>query len=57
ALVGLATFIALYESVSTSLVWIGLVGILTPTLVGMLAALYPARVAAHVPPAEAVRYE
>ncbi|MBE7532012.1 MAG: ABC transporter permease [Ardenticatenaceae bacterium] len=57
ALVGLATFIALYESVSTSLVWIGLVGILMPTLVGMLAALYPARVAAHVPPAEAVRYE
>ncbi|HUM68668.1 MAG TPA: ABC transporter permease [Chloroflexota bacterium] len=57
ALVGLVTFVALYESASTSLVWIGLVGVLTPTLVAALAALYPARVAARVPPAEAVRYE
>lgn len=57
AVVGLATFIALYESASTSLVWIGLVGVLTPTVVAALAALYPARVAARVPPAEAVRYE
>jgi hypothetical protein len=57
AVLGLVTFIALYESVSTSLIGIGLVGIVMPVLVGAVAALYPARVAARVPPAEAVRYE
>lgn len=55
--VGLSIFVALYESVSANLGWVGLAGVLMPTLVGALAALYPARVASHAPPAEAVRYE
>jgi putative ABC transport system permease protein len=54
---GLATFVGLYETLSPSLSWIGLAGVLTPVIVGALAALYPARVAARVLPAEAVRYE
>jgi putative ABC transport system permease protein len=57
AMLGLAIFAGLYETVSLSLGWIGLVGVLTPVAVGALAALYPARVAARIPPAEAVRYE
>jgi hypothetical protein len=56
-LLGLITFAAIYQALSLNLLWIGAVGLLTPVLVGALAALYPARVAAHVPPAEAVRYE
>jgi putative ABC transport system permease protein len=57
AALGLVTFVGLYETISPSLGWIGLVGVLTPVIVGALAATYPARVAARVPPAEAVRYE
>jgi hypothetical protein len=57
AILGLAIFAGLYETVPSSLGWIGLAGVLTPVVVGALAALYPARVAAHIPPAEAVRYE
>jgi hypothetical protein len=57
AALGLAAFVGLYGTVSPSLGWIGLVGIGLPILVGLLAALYPARVAAGVLPAEAVRYE
>jgi hypothetical protein len=57
AALGLALFVGLYQSVSSSLGWIAAVGVLAPLLVGALAALYPARVAARIPPAEAVRYE
>jgi hypothetical protein len=57
AALGLATFVGVYETFSPSLGWITLVGVLTPAIVGALAALYPARVAARVLPAEAVRYE
>jgi cell division protein FtsX len=57
AVLGLAVFVGLYETVSPSLGWIGAVGVGLPVEVGLLAALYPARVAANVPPAEAVRYE
>jgi putative ABC transport system permease protein len=57
AALGLALFVGLYQSVSSRLVWIAAVGVLAPLLVGALAALYPARVAARIPPAEAVRYE
>jgi hypothetical protein len=57
AALGLALFAGLYQTVSSSLVWIAAVGVLAPLLVGALAALYPARVAARIPPAEAVRYE
>jgi hypothetical protein len=56
-ILGLAIFAGLHETVPSSLGWIGLAGVLTPVVVGALAALYPARVAAHIPPAEAVRYE
>jgi putative ABC transport system permease protein len=57
AALGLALFAGLYQSVPASLGWIAAVGVLAPLLVGALAALYPARVAARIPPAEAVRYE
>ena len=54
---GMGLFVYQYQVFPPSLVWIGLVGVGVPGLVGAIAALYPARVAARVPPAEAVRYE
>jgi len=57
AVLGAGVFTALYETVSLNLLWIGLAGAGLPVVVGLLAALYPALVAANVPPAEAVRYE
>jgi cell division protein FtsX len=57
AILGLAVFAGLYEALSQNLLWIALVGIVVPVIVGTLAATYPARVAASVPPAEAVRFE
>ena len=57
ALLGSLVFLFLYQSISS---WLGiaiLLGISLPGLVGALAAIYPARLAAMVPPAEAVRYE
>jgi len=55
--IGLGVFMLLYEAASLSLVWVGLIGVLVPVIIGALAALYPARVAANVPPSEAIRYE
>jgi len=54
---GLAVYLGLYRSVGAGLLWAVLAGLGVPTLVGMLAAAYPARVAAAVAPAEAVRGE
>lgn len=56
AAVGLAIFWALYRSLPASPA-VGLLPPLAAGLVGALAALYPARLAARVPPAQAVRYE
>lgn len=57
ALAGTLTFFYLYQSISADMTVAILLGISLPGLVGALAALYPARLAANVPPAEAVRYE
>lgn len=57
ALAGTLTFFYLYQSISADMMVAILLGISLPGLVGALAALYPARLAANVPPAEAVRYE
>lgn len=57
ALAGLLAYFYLYRSVSSALALVILLGISVPGLVGALAAIYPARLAARVPPAEAVRYE
>ena len=54
---GLAVYLGLYRSVGIGLLWAVLAGLGVPTLVGALAAAYPARVAAAVAPAEAVRGE
>ena len=57
ALVGMLAYFYLYRSISSDLLLVILLGISVPGLVGALAAIYPARLAAKVPPAEAVRYE
>lgn len=57
ALAGMLAFLYFYQSISSSLGLAILLGISLPGLVGALAALYPARLAASVPPAEAVRHE
>ena len=57
ALLGSLTFVYLYHTIVPGLILAMLVGMSVPGLVGALAALYPARVAARVPPAESVRYE
>ena len=57
ALAGSLAFLYFYKSVSPDLALVILLGMSLPGLVGALAALYPARLAAKVPPAEALRYE
>ncbi|RLB32862.1 MAG: hypothetical protein DRH12_19015 [Deltaproteobacteria bacterium] len=57
SLLGLGAFLALYHVLSWALLWIVVLGVTLPGVAGVLAALYPARVAAKVPPAEAVQYE
>jgi hypothetical protein len=54
---GLSVYLALYRSVGAGLLWAVLAGVGVPVMVGVLAAAYPARVAAGVPPAEALRAE
>ena len=55
--IGLCVYIILYRVLSLGLLWVGLAGVGLPFLVGSLAGLYPAWLAARVLPAEAVRYE
>jgi len=57
ALAGSLAFLYFYKSASPDLALVILLGMSLPGLVGALAALYPARLAAKVPPAEALRYE
>lgn len=57
ALAGVLVYFYLYRSVSSGLALVILLGVGVPGLVGALAAIYPARLAALLPPAEAVRYE
>ena len=56
-LAGSLAFLYFYKSASPDLALVILLGMSLPGLVGALAALYPARLAAKIPPAEAVRYE
>ncbi len=57
ALVGGSLFWGLYRTLSAGLAGALLLGAALPGLVGFLAALYPAQVAARMPPAEVVRFE
>jgi putative ABC transport system permease protein len=59
AITGGGIFLYLYglDALSVGLGLALLAGVSAPGLVGVLAALYPARVAARVPPAEVLRYE
>jgi len=57
AALGLTVFLTLYRTLAPNLAWVGATGAGLPALVGLLAAAYPAHVAAHIPPAEAARYE
>ncbi|MBU4224385.1 MAG: FtsX-like permease family protein, partial [Chloroflexi bacterium] len=57
ALLGSAVFLGLYRMLSPAFASVIVLGVAVPGLVGALAALYPAWVAARVLPAEAVRYE
>jgi ABC-type antimicrobial peptide transport system permease subunit len=57
ALAGGLAYFYLYRSASMNLMLAILSGLSLPGLIGALASLYPARLAARVPPAEAVRYE
>ena len=54
---GLGIFTSLYHSFSPGLAWAAAAGILVPALVGILASIYPAWMAAKIPPAVAVHYE
>lgn len=54
---GLSVYLALYRSVGAGLLGAVAAGLGVPVAVGVLAAAYPAQVAARVPPAEAVRGE
>lgn len=55
SLVGLSLFLFLYQSISTNLIIIGIVGLLSPVVVGLLASIYPSALAAKVLPAENIR--
>ena len=57
ALVGCGAGLLLYRQLSVAWVPTALIAMGVAGLVGALAALYPARLAAQVPPAEALRYE
>ncbi|MBC7228469.1 MAG: ABC transporter permease [Thermoflexales bacterium] len=54
---GLSVYLALYRSVGMGMVWALLAGLGVPVGGGVLAAAYPARMAARVPPVEALRAE
>jgi cell division protein FtsX len=56
-LVGLTAYGLLYRGLPAQAWWVTLPALGVPVLVGAVAAWYPARQAARVPPAEAVRYE
>jgi len=57
ALLGSLAYVYLYRVITPGLFPTMLIGVCVPGLIGALAAVYPARVAARVLPAEAVRYE
>ncbi|MDI7274686.1 MAG: ABC transporter permease [Anaerolineae bacterium] len=53
----LAAFALFYRAFSAAMAWAAALGLALPVAAGALAALYPARLATTVPPAQAVRYE
>ncbi len=54
-LIGLETYLVLYGILGLQLGWAVLAGLMLPMGVGLIAAIYPAWVAARVPPAEGIR--
>jgi hypothetical protein len=56
-IIGLLVFLGLYHGISISALWIILSSILTTTLIGIIASIYPSRIAANVPPSEVLHFE
>jgi len=55
--VGLAAYVVLNKDLPPMVALVGLLSLCMVSLVGMLSSLYPAAVAARVPPAVALRHE
>lgn len=58
SVIGICAFWGLYHQIAvTSLLWISGIGVMMPTMVGALAAGYPARIAADILPIESLHQE
>lgn len=57
SLLGLLVFLGLYQRINASALWIIPLNIATTTLIGIIASIYPSRIAALTPPSEVLRSE